>query len=436
MVSSICGRSADTKPELAVASRRSTYTFVDLFAGLGGFHVGLSRLGHRCVFACEIDKRLQAVYEKNFGIVPAGDIRRIDAQAIPPHEILCSGFPCQPFSLAGKKAGAKCPASGKLIDDVLRIVDWHRPKYVFLENVPNVLTIAGGTFWAHICMSFHALGYILEHRVYSPMQFGVPQQRNRLFIVARHRSQPAIQWPDPPECSVKPLSEFMRAKDGIRQIEAEKRNVIEKWNEVVSFLPELSSHTLIASEFGATYPIEGLFAHRKWRQYRGAFGSPLVDCANRTEAQHRLPHYARDNGGVVPVWMRPYVEYSREVYAKAPKFFDRWKQDLVGLPNSWQKLEWRGDRTKRNLWQQTIQFRASGIRIMRPDMAPSLVAMSPTQTPIIGPRKRYLHVREAAALQALDHLAVFPENNERAFRALGNAVNARIVYEIARAVLP
>ncbi|MGN6519987.1 MAG: DNA cytosine methyltransferase [Dokdonella sp.] len=241
-----------TRSESAARAGRSTYTFVDLFSGLGGFHVGLSRLGHRCVFACEIDRWLQAAYAENFGMVPAGDIRRIDVDDIPPHDILCSGFPCQPFSLAGKKTGAKCPSSGKLIDDVFRIVDWHQPKYVFLENVPNVLTIAGGSFWAHICMSFHALGYVVEHRIYSPTQFGLPQQRQRLFIVARRRSQPAFQWPEPKTPRVRPLSEFIRVKDGLRRLEAEKRDVIEKWNEVVSFLRELSSHTLIASEFGAT----------------------------------------------------------------------------------------------------------------------------------------------------------------------------------------
>ncbi|MGN6519988.1 MAG: hypothetical protein ACTHK2_11255, partial [Dokdonella sp.] len=90
--------------------------------------------------------------------------------------------------------------------------------------------------------------------------------------------------------------------------------------------------------------MEGLSAHRKWRHFRGGFGAALTEYADREAAAARLPHYVRDHGGTVPVWMRRYVDYSRQVYAEAPAFFDRWKQGLIDLPNSWQKLEWRGDR--------------------------------------------------------------------------------------------
>jgi DNA (cytosine-5)-methyltransferase 1 len=412
------------------------YRFADCFAGLGGFHVALQRLGHECVFACELDEELRTIYRRNFGLLPAGDIRQVDAAAMPEHEILCAGFPCQPFSLAGKKKGAACPESGKLIDDVLRLVRFHRPRYVLLENVPNVLTIADGVFWNGIRRSFARMNYVVEHRIYSPQQFGVPQQRLRLFIVARRDDMPSFEWPDPAPTSTRPLSEFIGvAADSIRRIEPAKAMAIEKWSQLVAELPELTSDTLIASEFGATYPLDGLRARSPWRRYSGAFGVPLGDAIDREDAIGRLPHYAANNEGSVPKWMRPYIETSRRLYSQAPDFFDRWKVGVEQMPNSWQKLEWRGDRTRRDLWSQTIQFRASGIRVMRPDTAPSLVAMTPTQTPIIGAKRRYLAVREAASLQALDGLAMFPENNERAFRALGNAVNAQIVYEIAKRAL-
>lgn len=427
--------SADTASSASRAVS-GQYRFVDCFAGLGGFHVALQRLGHECVFACELDEELRTIYRRNFGMLPAGDIRQVDAAAVPAHEVLCAGFPCQPFSLAGKKKGAACPESGKLIDDVLRLVRAHQPRYVLLENVPNVLTIADGDFWRYICQSFARMGYIVESRIYSPLQFGVPQQRMRLFVVARRRELPGFEWPDPHQTSPRPLSEFISvASDSIRRIEPAKAMAIEKWNQLIAELPKLTSDTLIASEFGATYPLDGLRSKSPWRKYAGAFGVPLGDSADREEAIRRLPHYAASNEGVVPKWMRRYVETSRRVYSQAPGFFDRWKVDVERMPNSWQKLEWRGDRTKPDLWSQTIQFRASGIRVMRPDMAPSLVAMTPTQTPIIGGKRRYLGVREAASLQALDELETFPENNERAFRALGNAVNAQIVYEIAKRAL-
>jgi DNA (cytosine-5)-methyltransferase 1 len=410
------------------------YRFADCFAGLGGFHTALSRLGHECVFACELDEELRGIYEQNYGIKPFGDIRKVKAEDVPAHDILCAGFPCQPFSLAGKKKGAACPKSGKLIEDVFRIVKKHKPRYVFLENVPNVLTIADGAFWEEIQGSLSEMGYRVSHRIYSPLQFGMPQQRYRLFIVATLEGCPEFDWPERDISYVRPLSEYITSTERTsRRIEPRKMRALEKWNEVIAQLKSLTSHTIIASEFGATYPLDGLPERRPWRHFKGAFGVDL-EGKNREQAAALLPHYLA-NSGSVPLWMRKNVEQSRAIYAQAPEFFDRWKQEMMSMPNTWQKLEWRGDRSKPDLWKQTIQFRASGIRVMRPDMAPSLVAMTTTQTPIIGPKKRYISIREAAALQALDGLKIFPESNQRAFKALGNAVNAHIVHELAKVIL-
>lgn len=412
-----------------------SYRYVDFFAGLGGFHSALMRLGHECVFACEIDEELRDVYQQNFGIRPAADIRTVSALDVPQHDLLCAGFPCQPFSLAGKKKGAACPKSGKLIDDVFRIVREHEPKYIFLENVPNVLTIADGVFWEHINTSLTQMDYRVSYRIYSPLQFGIPQQRNRLFVVASKIGAPEFVWPKPEATAVRPLSEFIVKTEGsARQLEPAKKRVLEKWNELIRHLPTLTSHTIIANELGATYPIEGLTSKSSWRQCKGAFGDELTNARSKREALELLPKYVGANGEV-PLWMRQSVKHTRAIYEQNPDLFDQWKTEMRDLPNSWQKFEWRGDRTCPDVWKHTIQFRASGIRIMLPEKAPSLIAMTPTQTPIIGEKRRYISVREAASLQALDGLRVFPESNQRAFKALGNAVNAQIVHAVAKAVL-
>src|SRR5437867_4038501 len=124
--------------------------FADIFSGLGGFHSALSRLGHTCIFACEIDEDLRNLYKKNFGMEPDGDIRKVKVKEIPAHDILCAGFPCQPFSKAGDQEGLDCPTSGDLIEYAIKIIRYHKPAYFILENVSNLLKHAEGKTWKSI----------------------------------------------------------------------------------------------------------------------------------------------------------------------------------------------------------------------------------------------------------------------------------------------
>lgn len=408
--------------------------FADLFAGLGGFHIGLSRLGMQCIFASELDEELRGMYQKNFGLLPEGDIRLVNEKDIQPHDVLCAGFPCQPFSVAGKKKGAACPASGKLINDVLRIAAHHLPNFILLENVPNILTIQNGEFWHQITNSLGKLGYEVDYHIYSPHEFGIPQKRERVFVVASRIGLKHFSWPSTVDRPSKNLNQLVLDDEpNIRKIEPAKLNVLEKWQELLSQFKDINSHTIIATEFGATYPLGDIksLTLKQMRQYKGAFGASLTDCKTWAEVMDKMPHYIKDNDGKVPAWIASSLSSSRAIYQKHQVFIDNWKIEVIGAPNSWQKLEWRGRRDKLDVWLHTIQFRASGIRIMQPNYAPSLVAMTPTQTPIIGFKKRYMGVREAASLQSLESLKWFPEKNARAFKALGNAVNAFIVGEIA-----
>jgi DNA (cytosine-5)-methyltransferase 1 len=129
--------------------------FIDLFAGMGGFHLALKRLGHRCVFASEIDPSLCDLYEKNFGLRPQGDVRQISDEAVPEHGLLCAGFPCQPFSKAGEQEGTKCQLWGDLFEKhVLRILAHRKPDFLLMENVANLLI----AMWVGINFVFNPQG--------------------------------------------------------------------------------------------------------------------------------------------------------------------------------------------------------------------------------------------------------------------------------------
>jgi DNA (cytosine-5)-methyltransferase 1 len=135
--------------------------FIDLFAGLGGFHQALQALGHECVFACEIDPDLAALYKKNFGIEPLADIRDHHGK-VPAHDILCAGFPCQPFSKAGDQLGFECPQWGDLFEYVVKILKRHKPRYLLIENVPNLLRHDEGRTWGKVCDTLRDAGYAIK----------------------------------------------------------------------------------------------------------------------------------------------------------------------------------------------------------------------------------------------------------------------------------
>jgi len=159
------------------------HRFIDLFCGIGGFRVALAREGMDCVFSCDIDTKAQDAYEANFGDTPHGDIRTIQAGHIPEHDILCAGFPCQPFSLAGKR-GSMADERGRLFYEIVRIAKHHRPLVLLLENVKNILTIDNGKAMCEIYRSIEGIGYRLQHYPLNASLFGVPQHRERVYFVA------------------------------------------------------------------------------------------------------------------------------------------------------------------------------------------------------------------------------------------------------------
>lgn len=160
----------------------SGYTFIDLFAGLGGFRIALESLGAKCVYSNEWDSSVQKVYARNFGDMPEGDITQVDACDIPDHDILCAGFPCQAFSISGKRRGFE-DSRGTLFFDVARIVKAKKPKIIFMENVKNFAAHDNGRTLAVVRETVEQLGYDFYQSVLNSVNYGVPQKRERIYML-------------------------------------------------------------------------------------------------------------------------------------------------------------------------------------------------------------------------------------------------------------
>lgn len=161
---------------------KDTLTFIDLFAGIGGFRIALESFGGRCVFSSEIDKHACTTYSTNFNDMPAGDITRIDEKDIPSHDILCGGFPCQPFSVSGLQKGFS-DSRGTLFFEIARIVSHHKPKVLFLENVANLTKHSEGSTIQHMVSIMEDIGYNVFLTTLNASEYGVPQSRKRVYII-------------------------------------------------------------------------------------------------------------------------------------------------------------------------------------------------------------------------------------------------------------
>ena len=175
------------------------FSFIDLFAGVGGMRLAFEKAKGQCVFSSEWDKYSRKTYEANFGEVPHGDITQIDEREIPKFDVLLAGFPCQPFSTIGKRQGFDHPTQGTLFHDVARIMRHHRNKAFLLENVAGLANHDGGRTLEIIEETLTSLNYKYDYRVLDAADFGVPQHRSRIYIVghkSRRGGRTDFDWPE------------------------------------------------------------------------------------------------------------------------------------------------------------------------------------------------------------------------------------------------
>lgn len=178
-------------------AKKAKFTFIDLFAGIGGIRQGFEKSGGQCVFSSEKDIHAKFTYYSNFGVVPFGDITTIDADTIPDHDILCAGFPCQPFSSIGKREGFEHPTQGTMFHEVVRILEHKKTPIVFLENVPGIVSHEDGETLDIIIKTLKSLGYTIKYKILNASDFGVPQNRKRFYLVAYLNKEKDFNFPEP-----------------------------------------------------------------------------------------------------------------------------------------------------------------------------------------------------------------------------------------------
>jgi len=383
-----------------------SFKFIDLFCGIGGFHQAMVGLGGECVFASDIDEDCQKTYFENYGIHPIGDITKVEAKDIPAHDVLCGGFPCQAFSKAGKRLGFDDPTKGTLFFDIMRIVEYHHPKYILLENVRNLASHDHGNTWNVIHDKLQKAGYNLldEPVIFSPHYIGVPQHRERVFIMCVRKdigTIPSFSYESSKTipCNVDSILLDDAQVTNLKKYQLKKDEVklIDLWNE---FLQNIKG------------PMPGFPV---WS-----------DRLCSLDPSEDLSQY--------PSWKQNFIRKNNKLYLDNKSFIDKWLVKAHKCPKFFgakAKLEWQAGKTDHpDLWNTIMHFRPSGIRCKEGTYFPALVAI--TQTSIVGKRKRYLTPRECARLQSFPDSFQYDRKEPQAYKQFGNAVNVKLVELFAK----
>ena len=385
-------------------------TFIDLFCGIGGFHQALKKLGAKCILACDIDKDCREVYLTNYGIKPVEDVKKINPTQLPDFDILTAGFPCQAFSNGGKK---KCfeDSRGLLFDEIIRIAKEKKPKFMFLENVKHILKVSDGEVIDYIKGKIDAIGYNLTLFQLSPHNYGIPQQRERVYFVCVLKtlqppvnSNPTIILNPTIDPNTIDFNKFIN-NDNVPSkyyINSSILETLEAWDEIIKQME-------VGEKLSPTLMINDAF----------------VD-------------YSETQLNSFPAWKRDYIKKNRPLVQKYYTILDTWytkHKELLKQREIFGKLEWQTGPVTKNesIFNHFIQIRQSGIRVKKCKYFPTLVAIS--QIPIYGKEKRYITPRECARLQSFPEDFTLAIDDKKSYKQLGNSVNVENVFNVVSSTL-
>ena len=396
------------------------FRFIDLFAGVGGFHQAMRYLGGECVMAAEINQECVKTYKLNFKTVEEeirGDVNKIDPASIKPFDVLCAGFPCQPFSKAGAQKGFKDETRGNLFYKIMDILDGHpEVKFIILENVRNLADKTEN--WDIITTELLRRNFYITDKpiILSPSDFGIPQIRERVYIIGIRKD----------------ISNASIIKNGFIQksdLDIEKYFKDCKMGDAWSILEDNIPDQYVISEEQEKM----ILAWDEFRQGTNikVIGFPLwldsfgvgIDDDNEVLAMQGYEN--------MPGWKQRFLEHNRDFYKKNRAFIDEWvtKYDMLNQIKLYKKFEWNCGTDVTDIHDCLIQIRQSGIRAKRPTYYPSLVAI--VNTPIVWDKEkkhfRRITPREAANLQSFHASYKFQGTDATIYKQLGNSVNVRIL---------
>lgn len=379
-------------------NEQKTFTFIDLCAGIGGFHLALKELGGECVLAAEIDTYAIETYKRNYNLDSSNNLKDLTRRDIPNYDVLCAGFPCQTFSKAGSQQGFE-EIRGTIFFDLVRILTETKPKFVILENVRNLASHNNGNTWETIRKTLIEIGYLVPEKpfIVSPLNFGIPQSRERVFIPCIRKDIAKIDKIELEVPTKKDTSIFDILEHGVEEkygISDYEKYVIKVWEE---FKQGITTKSL-------GFPI--------W------YDSFKLD---------------KETIKCLPQWKQEIILKNIQLYKTNKKFIDSWEKkfnNLETLQPTHRKFEWQMGTEYTSIYQGLIQFRPSGIRVKKPDFFPALVAM--VHIPIVGEYLRRLTPRECARLQSFPDTFQLSTNDKQAYKQLGNSLNvtvAKYVFE-------